>query len=58
MEALEASAGFTDVRTVGAAVEVRFADLEQRHAFTWSVCQLWTCGWARLEGERDAVRGG
>ncbi len=55
MEALVANAGFTDVRTVDAAVEVRFADLDQWHAFTWSVGQrrMWM---GVPEGERDAVR--
>jgi ubiquinone/menaquinone biosynthesis C-methylase UbiE len=55
MEALVADAGFTDVRTVVGAVEVRFADPDQWHAFTWSVGQrrMWM---GVPEGERDAVR--
>ena len=55
MEALVASAGFTDVSTVSTAVEVRFADVEQWHAFTWSVGQrrMWM---GVPVDERDAVR--
>jgi ubiquinone/menaquinone biosynthesis C-methylase UbiE len=55
MEALLASAGYVDVRTVTDAVPVRFADADQWHAFTWSVGQrrMWM---SVPEGERETVR--
>jgi ubiquinone/menaquinone biosynthesis C-methylase UbiE len=55
MEALLASAGYVDVRTVTDQVPVRFADADQWHAFTWSVGQrrMWM---SVPEAEREIVR--
>jgi SAM-dependent methyltransferase len=39
MEALVLDAGFADVRTVTGSVPVRFANVEQWHAFSWSTGQ-------------------
>ena len=55
MERLLAAAGFADVHTEVATVPVRFADLAQWHAFSWSIGQraMWL---AVPEEERPAVR--
>jgi ubiquinone/menaquinone biosynthesis C-methylase UbiE len=55
MEALVADAGYAEVRTVTSALSVRFADVEQWHAFTWSTGQRMM--WLSVpEDERPAVR--
>ncbi len=55
MEDLLHEAGFTDLRTVTATVPVRFANVEQWEAFSWTTGQraMWL---AIPEGKRDQVR--
>ena len=55
MEQLVGAAGYADVRTLTTELSVRFADVEQWHAWTWSVGQrrMWL---SVPEDERAAVR--